>query len=81
MEEENNEAIEQIEQEIIKAKEDPKDFEIEVSDQPQEEDQKVEEPKEDEYGQKVERRIKKLVDQRRQSELEAKTLQEKKFTA
>ena len=77
MEEENNEAIEQIEQEIIKAKEDPKDFEIEVSDQPQEEDKKVEEPKEDEYGQKVERRIKKLVDQRRQSELEAKTLQEK----
>ena len=77
MEEENNEAIEQIEQEIIKTKEDPKDFEIEVSDQPQEEDQKVEEPKEDEYGQKVERRIKKLVDQRRQSELEAKTLQEK----
>ena len=66
METENNEAIEQIEQEIIKAKEDPKDFEIQVTDQPQEEDiqpKKAEEPKEDEYGQKVERRIKKLVDQ------------------
>ena len=77
---ENNEAIEQIEQEIIKAKEDPKDFEIEVTSEPQKEDvepEKVEEPEKDEYGQKVERRIKKLVDQRRQSELEAKTLQEK----
>ena len=79
METENNEAIEQIEQEIIKAKEDPKDFEIQVTDQPQEEDiqpKKAEEPKEDEYGQKVERRIKKLVEQRRQSELQAKDLQE-----
>ena len=80
METENKEAIEQIEQEIVKAKEDPNNFEIEVTDQPQEEDiqpKKAEEPKEDEYGQKVERRIKKLVEQRRQTELEAKELQEK----
>ena len=57
---ENNEAIEQIEQEIIKAKEDPKDFEIEITSEPQKEDvepEKVEEPEKDEYGQKVERRI------------------------
>ena len=57
METENKEAIEQIEQEIVKAKEDPNNFEIEVTDQPQEEDiqpKKSEELKEDEYGQKVE---------------------------
>jgi hypothetical protein len=81
MENNNEEAIEQIENEIVKAKEDPNNFEIEVTDEPQKEDSPVAQAeekaeKQEDFGPKVERRIKKLVEQRRQSELETKKFQE-----
>tara|TARA_R110000765_G_scaffold204691_3_gene309600 strand:- start:2928 stop:3821 length:894 start_codon:yes stop_codon:yes gene_type:complete len=81
MENNNEEAIEQIENEIVKAKEDPNNFEIEVTDEPQKEDFPVAEAeekaeKQEDFGPKVERRIKKLVNERRESELESKKLQE-----
>lgn len=82
MEEEKNEAVEQVEQEIAETirkagSEEP--LEIEIVEEP---DQEVEpEPEatpeqEADYGEKVQRRIKKLVDQRRAAELQARKNQE-----
>jgi len=82
MEEDKNEAVEQVEQEIAETirkagSEEP--LEIEIVDEP---DQEVEpEPEatpeqEADYGEKVQRRIKKLVDQRRAAELQARKNQE-----
>ena len=83
MEEETNEAIEQVEKEIQETiKQSGKDdFEIEiVEDEPEEqaaEEQVAKDPEsEPEYGEKVQRRIKKLVDQRREAELQARGFQE-----
>ena len=75
--EEENEAIEQVENEIQETirKASGSDFEIEIVDEPEVEAPEVEEP-EPEYGEKVQRRIKKLVDQRRGAELESRKLQE-----
>ena len=82
---EKEEAVQEIEEEIKKAKGDPEDFEIEITDDPKEEakdvaeEKKVEEKKSEEdpeYGQKVQRRISKLVEQRREAELQAKQYQE-----
>lgn len=74
--EEENEAIEQVEREIEETirKAGKDDFEIEIVDDNKEEEKKDEDP---EYGQKVQRRIKKLVDQRREAELQSRSLQEK----
>jgi len=82
MEEDKNEAVEQVEQEIAETirkagSEEP--LEIEIVEEP---DQEVEpEPEatpeqEADYGEKVQRRIKKLVDQRRAAELQARKNQE-----
>jgi len=82
---EKEEAVQEIEEEIKKAKGDPEDFEIEITDDPKEEakdvaeEKKVEEEKtqeDPEYGQKVQRRISKLVEQRRAAELQAKQMEE-----
>ena len=82
------EVINEIEEEIKKSKADPEDFQIEITDDPKEEAKDVaeekkeaEEPKAKEqedpnYGEKVQKRIKKLVDQRREAELQAKQMQE-----
>ena len=79
---EKEEVIGEIEEEIKKAKADPQDFEIEITDDPKEEAKDVAEGKEvkeqetPEYGEKVQKRIKKLVDQRREAELQARQMQE-----
>ena len=76
---EKEEVIGEIEDEIKKAKADPGDFEIEITDDPKEEAKDVAEEKEEEppeYGEKVQKRIKKLVDQRREAELQARQMQE-----
>ena len=79
---EKEEVIGEIEEEIKKAKADPQDFEIEITDDPKEEAKDVAEEKEvkeqetPEYGEKVQKRIKKLVDQRREAELQARQMQE-----
>tara|TARA_R110000751_G_scaffold126066_2_gene227892 strand:- start:81 stop:995 length:915 start_codon:yes stop_codon:yes gene_type:complete len=82
MQEENNPVIEEIEKEIedTKRKASGDDFEIEIAEeQPKEEEKKELEAKSeetDEYGSKVQNRIKKLVEQRRNAELETKKQQE-----
>ena len=83
---EKEEVEKEIEAEIKKAKGEPEDFQIEITDDPVEEakdvaeEKKAEEeqkPQEDpEYGQKVQKRIAKLVEQRRAAELQAKEMQE-----
>ena len=71
--------IEEIEAEIKAAKGEPEDFEIEISDDPANEakeeaaDVAEEEP---EYGPKVQKRIQKLVGQRREAEIQARQIQE-----
>ena len=81
MAEETNEALEQIEDEIKETQRKAgkeEDFEIEIVDpdeQPPDE-QPPDEQEDDNYGPKVQRRIKKLVDQRRQAELQARQHQE-----
>ena len=71
--------IEEIEAEIKAAKGEPEDFEIEISDDPANEakeeaaDVAEEEP---EYGPKVQKRIQKLVGQRREAEIQARHIQE-----
>jgi len=88
-EEESNEALEQVQKEIQETiKQAGKDdFEIEIVEDDPEPEQKAEpetEPEEKaaedesepEYGAKVQRRIKKLVDQRREAELQAREFQE-----
>ena len=79
----NEDVVQEIEEEIKKAKGEPEDFEIEITDDPKKEaveeakdiaeEKKVEEA---EYGEKVQKRIKKLVDQRREAELETRRIQE-----
>ena len=71
--------LEEIEAEIKAAKGEPEDFEIEISDDPANEakeeaaDVAEEEP---EYGPKVQKRIQKLVGQRREAEIQARQIQE-----
>jgi len=81
----NEDVVQEIEEEIKKAKGEPEDFEIEITDDPKEEAKDVAEEKqeakeeteqEDEYGPKVQKRIKKLVDQRREAEIQARQMQE-----
>lgn len=84
MENVQNEVLEEINNEIKETQKKngvSSDFEIELKDESntQEEQEKaVEEDKQDdaEYSNKVEKRIKKLVSQRREAELETKNLQE-----
>lgn len=76
-----NEIINEIEAEIKKAKGDVEDFEIEVIDDPAQEAREeavdvVEEKEEPEYGPKVQKRIQKLVGQRREAEIQARQTQE-----
>ena len=81
---EKEEIVNEIEEEIKKAKGEPEDFQIELTDDNPEkeaveeakdvaEEKQAEEP---EYGEKVQRRIKKLVDQRREAELMARQMQD-----
>ena len=80
----NEEVIQEIEDEIKKAKGEPEEFQIEITEDPAEEakdvaEEAVEEKKADpepEYGEKVQKRIKKLVDQRREAEVQARQIQE-----
>ena len=79
----NEDVINEIEDEIKKVKGEPEDFQIEITDDPVEEVKDiVEEEKaasdnqEEDYGPKVQKRIKKLVDQRRQAEIQSKQIQE-----
>ena len=82
MEEEKNEAVEQVEQEIAETirkagSEEP--LEIEIVEEPDQEaapEPEAAPEQEDDYGEKVQRRIKKLVDQRRAAELQARKNQE-----
>mgnify|MGYP003110445015 FL=1 len=83
MQEETNPVIEEIEKEIqeTKKKASGEDFEIEIAEeQPkveaQQEEKKEEKEEEDKYGAKVQTRIKKLVEQRRDAEIETKRQQE-----
>jgi len=72
--------IEEINEEIKKAQADPDDFQIEITDDPQEEVDDIveEENKKDgpEYGEKVQKRIQKLVAQRREAEVQSRQIQE-----
>ena len=72
--------IEEINEEIKKAQADPEDFQIEITDDPQEEVDDIveEENKKDgpEYGEKVQKRIQKLVAQRREAEVQSRQIQE-----
>jgi hypothetical protein len=77
------EQLEMVEEEIREAKRKAgnEDFEIEITDEPEEKEEVVakkepEKEEDPEYGEKVQKRIKKLVDQRREAELEAKKQQE-----
>ena len=79
----NEDVINEIEDEIKKAKGEPEDFQIEITDDPVEEvkdiveeEKAASEDKEEDYGPKVQKRIKKLVDQRRQAEIQAQQIQE-----
>jgi hypothetical protein len=76
----DNEIMNEIEAEIKKAKGEVEDFEIEVIDDPvqeaREEAVDVSEEKGDDYGPKVQKRIQKLVTQRREAEVQAKQIQE-----
>ena len=74
------EILEEIEAEIKKAKGETEEFEIELVDDPvqeaKEEAKDVSEEKEDDYGPKVQKRIQKLVSQRREAEIQARQIQE-----
>jgi len=76
----DNEIMNEIEAEIKKAKGENQDFEIEVIDDPvqeaREEAKDVAEEQADDYGPKVQKRIQKLVTQRREAEIQAKNIQE-----
>jgi len=79
----NEDVINEIEDEIKKVKGEPEDFQIEITDDPVEEvkdiveeEKAASEDKEEDYGPKVQKRIKKLVDQRRQAEIQARQIQE-----
>ena len=77
---EKEEILEEIEAEIKKAKGETEEFEIELVDDPvqeaKEEAKDVSEEKEDDYGPKVQKRIQKLVGQRREAEIQARQIQE-----
>jgi len=81
---EKEEILSEIESEIKRAKGQTDDFEIEVVDDPVQEakeeakDKAAEntQQKDDEFGPKVEKRIKKLVGQRREAEIQARQFQE-----
>ena len=72
--------IEEINEEIKKAQAEPEEFQIEITDDPQEEVDDIveEENKKDdpEYGEKVQKRIQKLVAQRREAEVQSRQIQE-----
>mgnify|MGYP003670900428 FL=1 len=72
--------IEEINEEIKKAQAEPEEFQIEITDDPQEEVDDIveEESKKDdpEYGEKVQKRIQKLVAQRREAEVQSRQIQE-----
>ena len=74
------EILEEIEAEIKKAKGETEEFEIELVEDPvqeaKEEAKDVSEEKEDDYGPKVQKRIQKLVSQRREAEIQARQIQE-----
>ena len=79
----NEDVINEIEDEIKKVKGEPEDFQIEITDDPVEEvkdiveeEKAASENQEEDYGPKVQKRIKKLVDQRRQAEIQAQQIQE-----
>ena len=77
----NEEAIQEIEDEIKKAQGEPEEFQIEITEDPAEEakdvaEEAVEKKEDPEYGEKVQKRIKKLVDQRREAEVQARQIQE-----
>mgnify|MGYP003667148558 CR=1 FL=1 len=79
----NEDVINEIEDEIKKVKGEPEDFQIEITDDPVEEvkdiveeEKAASENKEEDYGPKVQKRIKKLVDQRRQAEIQTQQIQE-----
>ena len=76
-----NQILNEIEAEIKKAKGDVDDFEIEVIDDPvlearEEAADVAEEQEEPDYGPKVQKRIQKLVSQRREAEIQARQIQE-----
>ena len=77
---EKEQILEEIEAEIKRAKGEPDEFEIELVDEPvqeaKEEAKDVSEEKEDDYGPKVQKRIQKLVGQRREAEIQAREIQE-----
>jgi hypothetical protein len=79
---EKEQILEEIEAEIQRAKGDPEEFEIEVVDEPVQEtreeakDVAEEAKQDDEYGPKVQKRIQKLVNQRREAEIQARQIQE-----
>ena len=84
MSEETNEAVDQIETEIKETQRksgQDEDFEIEIvaEEKPEPPEEKPEPPEEDDYGPRVQRRIKKLGDQRREAETAA--LQQQEMTA
>jgi hypothetical protein len=73
------EQLEIVEEEIkdAKRKAGDEDFEIEIVDEAPEPEEEVKEPEqEEEYGLKVQKRIKKITEQRREAELQASQLQE-----
>ena len=76
-----NQILNEIEEEIKKAKGDVDDFEIEIIDDPvlearEEAADVADEQEEPDYGPKVQRRIQKLVGQRREAEIQARQIQE-----
>jgi hypothetical protein len=77
-----NVVLEELEKEIAEAKKtsgQDDNFEIEVtddSDSPEEKQEAVKEDSEEEYSGKVQKRIKKLVDQRREAEIQSRQYQE-----
>jgi hypothetical protein len=76
-----NQILTEIEAEIKKAKGDVDDFEIEVIDDPvlearEEAADVADEQEEPDYGPKVQKRIQKLVSQRREAEIQARQIQE-----
>ena len=79
---EKEQILEEIEAEIQKAKGEPEEFEIEVVDEPVQEakeeakDVAEEAKQDDEYGPKVQKRIQKLVNQRREAEIQSRQIQE-----
>ena len=80
MSDEADGVIEEINEEIKKAQAEPEEFQIEITDDPQEEVDDIveEESKKDdpEYGEKVQKRIQKLVAQRREAEVQSRQIQE-----